>query len=264
MEPDPSGTYRNVRALERGLRLLELLGERGWCAPGALARASGIDRSSVYRLLNTLTELGFVVRRREDGMVNLTPRLGHIAEGVKNDDLHAQIAAPFLRKLTAEVLWPSDFASLSLGKVVIRFSTHKISPMTIYRSVIGESRGLLRSALGKAIFSAMTEQELEAARTTIYDLGGPDHEDMRNDQLLRAVIEKTRRDGYASSIGETNSKISAIALPVFGPSGSGIGAINLIYFTSAMSATQAAERYLPALRSCTSAVEKALQAEAES
>lgn len=263
MERDVPEVYRNVRALERGLRILEVLGETGWTTPGAVARASGIDRSSVYRLINTLAELGYVDRRREDGTVTLTARLAHIAEGVRNDDLHAQIAAPFIRKLTAQVLWPTDFASFKLGEVVIRFSTHKISPMSIHRKVIGKSRGLLRSALGKAILSAMSPQELAAARAIVYGLGGRDADDLRNEALVEASLARVREDGYASSVGESDSKISAIGLPMRDGSGRGIGAINLVFFTSALTPVQAAERYLPAMRGCVHAVETAISAAGE-
>lgn len=252
-----AGPYKDVRSLARGLRILETLGEMGWTSPGTLSREVEIDRSTIYRLLNTLVECGYVVRRREDGAVTLTAKLSRISDGIKNDDLHAQIAAPFIRKLTTVVLWPSDFASFNLGEVSIRFSTHKISPMSIHRSVIGKSRALLRSAIGKAIASEMSEQELEAARAIVYGLGGRDAEDLRNKPFVERIVAKVHADGYASSTGETDSKISAIAVPIKGPERV-IGALNLVFFSSVMTPDQAAEQYLAPMRACVRSIETAI------
>ncbi len=243
------------------MRILEALGELGWVTPGALSKAIDIDRSSVYRLLDTLVELGYVSRRKEDGTVALTPRLAQISDGIRKDDIHAQIAAPFLRRLTEHILWPSDFASFDCGSIKIRFSTHRQSPMTIYRGVIGETRLLVRSALGKAILSAMTEQELEAARDFVSKLAGQDADDVRDTELVRHVIQKTRADGYAISQGESLDKISAIALPVRGPDRKVIGAVNVIYFTSALTSAEAVRRYLEPMSTCVNALEAALDAE---
>ncbi|PSM15787.1 IclR family transcriptional regulator C-terminal domain-containing protein [Nitratireductor sp. StC3] len=256
-----TGSYKNVRALGRGLQIIEALGELGWSSPQILSKAVGIDRTTVYRLLSTLIDQGFIVRREEDGAVSLTSKLSQIADGIKTNDLHAQIAAPYIRELTSEVLWPSDFASFVLGEVVIKYSTHNISPMSIHHAMIGKSRRLLRSALGKAIISAMTERELEAMRAIVCSAGGPDAGDLGNEALVRRTIDKVRRDGFASSVAETERKISAIAQPVLSAKGHVVGALNLVYFTTAMSPEEAARRYLEPFAACIGRIEKAIAAE---
>ncbi|MCT8973953.1 MULTISPECIES: IclR family transcriptional regulator domain-containing protein [Microbaculum] len=256
-----SRPYKDVRSLARGLQIIEALGELGWTSPQILSKAVGIDRTTVYRLLSTLADQGYVVRREEDGAVSLTSKLSQIADGIKTNDLHAQIAAPYIRELTSEILWPSDFASFILGEVVIRYSTHKISPMSIHHAMIGKSRLLLRSALGKAIISAMTERELEAIRAIVCTTGGQDAEDLRSESFVRRTIEKVRRDGFASSVGESERKISAIARPVLSSNGHVLGALNLVYFTTVMTPEEAARRYMEPFSACIGAIEKAIAAE---
>lgn len=54
--------YR-VPALERGLRILELLRHAGpELTPPAIARSLALPRTTVFRLLQTLEDLGFVER----------------------------------------------------------------------------------------------------------------------------------------------------------------------------------------------------------
>ena len=250
--------YKDVRSLVRGLRLVEALRELGWTRIGRLSTAAGVERSSAYRIVHTLEQLGYVTRRSEDGAVALTTKLAYLAEGLRDDDVVAQFAWPNLFELTRELLWPCDFASLEGGKVLIRLSTHKISPMSIHRAMVGKERSLTRSALGMAILSAMSDDEVDTSIAIIDRLGGSNAEEVRDREAVRRLVESVRQRGYASAAGLTESKISAIALPVLAPDKTVAGAINVVFFRSVMTPEQAADRYLPKLRNCVSKVEEAL------
>lgn len=249
--------YKEVRSLVRGLRLLETLGGQGWVKLGILSKSAGIDRSTTYRIVDTLVRLGYLIRRREDGAVALTSKVVEIADGVRNDDLVAQCIAPFMRELTGTVLWPSDFGSLVGGMLTIQVSTHKMSSMTFHRQMIGRTPTLTRSALGRAILSAMEPEEVDAA-LMIARQNSPEEVDDR--RAISRILSEVRRLGYASSIGEIESKISAIALPVRFRNRV-VGAVNIVFFRSVMSPKAAAERYLNNLTDCVRGAERALAAE---
>lgn len=250
--------YKDVRSLVRGLQVVEALSELGWARIGQLSGVAGVERSSAYRIVHTLEQLGYVTRRSEDGAVALTTKFAYLAEGLRDDDVVAQFAWPNLFELTRDLLWPCDFASLAGGKVLIRLSTHKISPMSIHRAMVGKERSLTRSALGMAILSAMSADELESSLAIIDRLGGPNAEDIRDRDSVHRIAEAVRQRGYASAAGLTESKISAIALPVVAPGGTVAGAVNVVFFRSVMTPEQAADRYLGKLKSCISQVEQAL------
>jgi len=250
-------TYRDVRALARGLHLLEALGELGWTRPGALAAYAGIDRSTVYRLLNTLEQLGYLVRREDDGAVALTAKVAQLADGVRDDEAVAQIVAPILRDLTAAILWPSDFASFTGGAVTIQVSTHRLSPVSVYRRVVGKHRPLVRSALGRAILAAAGRAEREAMLGIVARLGGEDARDIADRRGLDRLLQAVRRRGHAASQGEVDDRIGAIALPVRGRA-QVVGAVNVIYFRNAMTAEEAADRYLTPLAAAVRRIEAAL------
>ncbi|GGF01254.1 helix-turn-helix domain-containing protein [Stappia taiwanensis] len=255
-------TYRNVSSIGRGLKVLEALGELGWVKIGVLSEYAGIDRSSLYRIVNTLVELGYVARRSEDGAISLTEKIAQLADGLKDNDIVGQTVAPHLRALTRKVLWPCDFASLTSGALEIQYSTHRISPMSIHRSVVGKKRHLVRSALGRAILSAMTREELETALAIVQSLGGEDAADIANRPYLDWLIEETRGAGYAGSAGQADPKVGAIAAPVMGPE-SVVGAVNIIFFRSAMTPAEAAERYLDDLLGCVARIEAELRVNLE-
>jgi IclR family mhp operon transcriptional activator len=228
---------------------LEVLGEVGWSKPGALSALAEIDRSSTYRLLNTLVGAGYVLKRSEDGSYALTSKINLVADGVTQHELASQMVAPHLQRLTKEISWPSDFAVLVGGEVIIVESTHRVSPMTTHRAMIGKKRSLLRTALGQAILSAMRDDELDNTLNVVAQLGGPDSSNSRNRTIAAKIIREVRERGYAAATGAADVKTSAIALPVRA-SNSVIGAVNVIFFRSALTVTQAADRYLAQLRAC--------------
>lgn len=258
MKATDEGPYKDVRSLVRGLQIIEALSELGWARMVDLSACAGIERTSAYRLVNTLIQLGYVSKRSEDGAVALTPKFAYLADGLKDDDIVTQFAWPALFELSKDILWPSDFASFEGGKVLIRLTTHKISPMSVHRGMVGKERFLVRSALGMAILSAMTDDELEASLAIVEQLGGANAEDVRKRDYVHQLVEAVRKQGYASSAGQTESKISAIALPVAGPNGRVAGSVNIVFFRSVMTTEQAADRYLDKLRLCVQQIEQSL------
>ena len=251
------GQYKDVRALARGIDIVEALADLGWAKPGALAAYVGLDRSSVYRLISTLSNKGYVVRRQEDGAVALTSRVARLSDGIREDELISQRIGPIMEKLTEEILWPSDFAGLVGGQITIQASTHNISPMSIHRRLVGKNRPLLNSALGRALLSALPPGALDAALSTALRLDGKDAADISNREAVDRVLQGVHDDGYASAVGLAEANISAIALPVRAETRV-VGALNITFFRSAMSPSTAAQRYLEPLRRCVKSIETVL------
>lgn len=249
------GPYPDVRALERGLHLIEALAEHGWLGPAELARHTGIDRATIYRLLATLEHNGFVVRHPQRAKYFLSSKFHSLGSSVQaRDELVMLVSGP-LNNLVKQINWPSDFGVLDGGRLVIAGSNHALTTMTFYRAIVGQTRPVMRSALGRAILSAMSEEERAAAIDAIIMAGGPDAEDVADKHAVEALVANTRRRGYALSLGEADSQVSAIALPVVSKKGV-VGAINIVFFRSTFRIDWV-ERYLEPLRKCIQEVEAA-------
>lgn len=250
--------YRYVKSLGRGLALLEDLARSGWAKPADLAVRTGVDRSTIYRLAGTLIELGYVVRRREDGALALTQKVRTIADGVRGHEAMIERISPHLANLTADISWPSDLALLREGVVTIEDSTHSLSPITFHRATINQNRSLVHSALGRAIMMMLTPQEL----TTVLDIscgpGGPDFGHDIDRASLRDVLNACLELGYASAIGAVDPKVSAIAVGFRGKYGV-IGAVNIVFFRHTLSPEKAAAKYLQRIRTCIEAIESELK-----
>jgi DNA-binding IclR family transcriptional regulator len=71
---DPVGAmvYRDVRALRRGLEIIEALSPSEWSKPTDLAKMTEIDRPTIYRFVAKLENKRFVARRRNRGPAEAT------------------------------------------------------------------------------------------------------------------------------------------------------------------------------------------------
>lgn len=253
-------TYKPVRALEKGLDLLVELNRRGRAKPAELARETGIDRTTVYRLLETLIIRGLVEKSPSDDCYTLRAGVRQLSEGFTASDATARLVAPELGRLLPKVLWPSDFAAFERGWMVIRETTHRYSPFSVHRAMVGRMRPFLRSAVGRAVLAAAEPGE----RQTMVEIALKAYAVAPNEATpaaIEALVSDVQARGYAASVGGSESHISAIALPVTGPLGV-VGAINIVFFRSALTPELAAERYLPALTETVRAVEERLAREA--
>ena len=247
--------HRPVRALSRGLALIGELNANGPSSAQQLAKKTGLNRTTCYRLLQTLRDDGFVTFDESSAVFSLTPQVRMLSEGASTRDLASQAALPPMFSLLEEVSWPSDFGVFDLGSVLIRESTHSFSPFSIHRSMVGRRRSLVRSALGYAMLSAATP----ALRQEMLDITAslvPEDAALAQDRrFIGRILAKTRKDGYASSIGESEQGISAIALPIRG-AGPVLGSLNIVFFSSAMAPAVAARRYLRPLKRAVGEIER--------
>ena len=250
--------YSHVRALERGLALLTALNVSGRSDPAHLARIAGIDRTTAYRLLHTLEALGYVSKSPSDGCYVLMPAVRDLSEGLTETDRTARVVCEELFAMLGEVMWPSDFATFEGGWMVIRETTHRFSPYSVHRSMVGRRRPLLDTAMGRAVLAGADEArrgemlEIALRHGTLVD------DSAAVAERVALLLSDYAARGYAWAVGGADRRISAIALPLRGP-GHVIGSINVLFFSSAISVEQAAERFLPLLHARITTIEKRLR-----
>jgi IclR family transcriptional regulator, mhp operon transcriptional activator len=193
--------HRTVRALSRGLVLIGELNASGPSNVVQLAKRTGLNRTTCYRLLDTLREDGYVTFDETNAVFGLTPKVRTLSEGVSSRDLSSQAALPAMFGLLDQVSWPSDFGVFELGSVLIRESTHPFSPFSIHRSMVGRRRSLVRSALGKAILAAspptLRREMLDMTASLVEDDAGL----AKDRRFIDDALFQTKEDGYASSVG---------------------------------------------------------------
>lgn len=112
MQNNEQTEYKTVRGLTRGLMLLNMLNKLdGGASVGLLAELSGLHRTTVRRLLETLQEEGYVRRSPSDDSFRLTIKVRQLSEGFRDEQWISALAAPLLGDLLREVVWPTDVST---------------------------------------------------------------------------------------------------------------------------------------------------------
>ncbi|MCK9510774.1 MAG: DNA-binding transcriptional regulator [Pigmentiphaga sp.] len=254
--------YHHMQGLARGLAVLRTLNQapRGQLFITEIARLTSLHRTTVKRILETLATEGYVQRSPIDNSYRLTLQVRHLSDGFTDSEWISDVATPIMGELLKQVQWPSDLTTLEGAAMLIRDSTHRFSPLSFHRGMVGRHMPLLFSASGRAYLAASSPaRRLELIKVMIAD-GGPQSQIARNAKAVNTIIERVEAAGYASNAGEwiRDSGTHAIALPILRV-GEPVGCLNIVFFRKAMSIEQAAETLLPALRAAVGRIEAKLE-----
>jgi IclR family mhp operon transcriptional activator len=253
LDTDPeAASYREVRGLSRGLAVLRALNTMagGIAGVAELARASGLHRTTVKRLLETLKAEGLVHHKDDGASYALGFEVRRLSEGYVGAEWVDRVAAPAMREHLRALSWPSDLATPDGGFMIVRESTHRVSLLSQHRATIGIRIPMLVSSLGRAWLTWCAEEEREATLTLLRNRTDAIGEMARDGAYVKRIVRETRRRGYGVNKGEwaAEASVTAIGFPVrIGEHA--IGAINLVLQNNVVSDREIATRYVPLLRS---------------
>jgi len=243
-----SSSPDNVRALSRGLNILRFLNRAGAARVAEIAFALELPRPTVYRLLNTLEDEGYVLYSGTDSRVRLSPLAAALGDSSSTRSRLCQIAAPILTKFTDAHAWPVDLSTYEDAHMVIQESTHSRSPLSVDPGMVGYSLPMLRSSSGRAYLSVCQDREREIiidllrAENIAEDL--PFLQKSWLDQNLTTYFKQ----GFATRGPRSfRPKTSSLAVPIIVDERV-IGCLSIIWVTKAMKLERAIERYAVALQ----------------
>ncbi len=261
-------TYTNVRGLARGLQVLRALNamEDGHATSQQLADLTGLHRTTVRRLLETLMEEGFVRRSTSDDSFRLTLAVRSLSEGFTDTERIATVAPPIMGQLLQRVAWPSDLTTPDGDAMIIRETTHRFSRLSFHRAMVGRRLPMLLTAAGRAYFAMCPDEEREDILELLRSGVGGDEQQAfaRNDALVRKLIRRVRDDGFGSNHGDwtAQAKIGAVAVAISADERV-IASLNVIFLSRAVRLEDAVRRYVPELQKAALDIADALKQESE-
>lgn len=193
------------RTLARGLSLLQALGdEQDGSTVSGLADATGLDRAVLYRLLDTLTDEGFVNRDPETRKYRLGLSMLELGVRAAQGLEVRRLAQPALRSLSEDCGETACLAVRDRDDLVV---VEVIEPGDRFVSVnyrVGFRHPLGTSAHGKALLAFLPD-------------GGRDPE-----------LQPVRQRGVAYTRDELEQGASGVAAPVFDHSGKAVAAVGIV------------------------------------
>jgi DNA-binding IclR family transcriptional regulator len=201
---------RQVAAVQRAIAIIdELARARNELGTNEIARRTGINVSTISRILATLTAGGLVDHVTTTGRYRLGVGLVRLANSVGLDI--RSLARPHLEELGKRI---GETATLSVPGEHEAFTLDFVqSPLTV-RSVaeVGRTSVAHATAVGKVFLAhggALHGGTLKAfTDRTIVDRA-----------VLEVEIAKARERGWAQALGEREEDLNAVAAPVLDRSG---------------------------------------------
>lgn len=198
------------------MRILEVLTGHDSCGVTELAKRVEMNKSTVYRFLTTLKELGYVRQHESTEEYSITLKLFELGSAVVARTELWQEAERAMNRLAQQTGETTHLATLDDGQLVY---LHKIESQHSLRvammSRVGHTAPVYCTGLGKVLL-AFTDPEVAEriiAETTLHRYTDTTITDR---DALKADLEKSRARGYAIDYEEHEVGVRCVAAPVFG------------------------------------------------
>ena len=203
--------------------LIRVLESRGEASAAEIAERTGEPLSSVYRLLQSLTGIGWVDRGWRRGTYRLGLLLLTIG-GELEDKLDVrECALPSLRHLL-ESTGTTSFLCVRRDTRAVCIERLEGRAVRSLAMQLGGSLPLFAGAAPRAILAFLSPAEQRSSLRGARLPGDPPRPDAAT---IQADIERVRRDGFAVSDGDVTPGIAALGAPVFNHRGELEAAISI-------------------------------------
>lgn len=214
---------KTVKTTETVFRIVEALSVHDGIRITALANELEMSKSTVYRHLTTLRELGYVDRVGDDYLLGL--RFLLLGEEARNRRKEYALVKEKVESLAHETGERVQFAVEEHGQAVHVFrDTGENAVKTDWK--LGERVGLHETACGKAILANLDGGRID----DIIERRGlpPSTENTITDEdMLKEDLQKVRDMGYALNREENTSGLYAVGVPVFDDDGNVLGSLSV-------------------------------------
>jgi DNA-binding IclR family transcriptional regulator len=217
---------RLIQSMARAAKILEHLAYNGNSESlSSISRALNLNKSTVYTLISTWEQLGYVQQNQDTGKYSLGLKVFELGQVVQSSmDLRTE-AMPFLRELAAQYGETVHLAVLSDGEVV--YVDKVDSPRSIrIVSRIGGRNPAHCTGVGKVLLAGLSDSQLEKVigerclrrftENTIIDPDG-----------LKRYIHQVSEQGYALDQEEFEIGLFCVAAPIKNHQGVTIAAISI-------------------------------------
>jgi DNA-binding IclR family transcriptional regulator len=223
-KPEERKTY-SVPAVQRALNIIDYLATNA--GPRNITEVSrhlGIPKSSVFGILQTLRDNGWV-EKLEDDRYALTLKLFGLGSSViASLDLRQQVA-PVLRALAAQTNITGHLAVLASDEAVY-IDKAEVPGAIRLTTYVGSRCPLHSTGMGKALLAWLPENEVDRIVQT-RGLTAYTPNTISSPVALKAELARVRRLGYAVGVEENEPGVCGIAAPVFDHLGHVVAAANL-------------------------------------
>jgi DNA-binding IclR family transcriptional regulator len=240
-KPTESRGPRPVGSVARAVAVIDVLAAHPQgLGVNEVARQIGVNASTTSRLLATL-EQGGILQREPRGPYRLGLRLVALADAVLDGLDIRDLGRPVLRSLVDETGETATLSVPGAGEAVtIDFIAGDASVVGVAR--LGRRSVGHATATGKVVLAFADSGRASGSLTAFTD------KTITDPAELERQLERVREQGFAEAVGERDSDLVAVAVPVFDRAGSLAAIVNVQGPMSRFPAARRSRELLPVLR----------------
>lgn len=239
-----------IQSVVRSLRVLEYLNQHAGGDVRQITQACGLTRGTVFRMLETLRQEGYVRKDSGSAMYWLTGRVRALSDGYQEEWWIDAFARQLIKDLGARTKWPVKLLTLSGYEMLTRVTTDFESPLTDGKIPTGYRVSLLWTAAGRVVLAFSPD----SVRTALLKGCENNPATQRRNQspprplgapAITAMLTRIRKAGY-EIIDQPQTTYFSLAVPVLAGS-LVIGAIAIFFFRASITQAEALKLYRPML-----------------
>lgn len=214
----PMEGKKTVRAAERALDILLCFTQKPKLSLTEISRMTELNKSTVYRLLATLEEKGFLFRDPDTEKYRLGFRIWELSAHLSRTDDPAVLFLPGMEGLRDQI---EETVSLYVRDALERVRVQAVESFQAIRRVapVGARMPLAVGAAGKVLVAFA--EPLEQAKI----LSHPRWPDNVDKEYYTGQLREIREKGFATSVEEREAGTSAVAVPIFDQEGNIVAAL---------------------------------------
>lgn len=212
-----------INSLLRAANILEIISDNGEAGIAELSRKMNLSKSTIYRLISTLEEAGFLFQNPTTKKYYCSLKLFRLGKkAFLQNDLRS-LVNPYLKKLMSEVKETAVLGTLDNGDVI--YLDKAVYPQEIQLpSFVGNRSPVHCTGVGKAILAHLPENEqIELLQNK--ELKAYTKNTITNLDELFDDLKQIYKRGYSISNEERIPGTVAIAVPLRNYKGEVIAAI---------------------------------------
>lgn len=250
---------KEINSLARGVDVLNTLQSLRAASLHDLYNETKIPKSTLTRILYTLSKKGYVWQRLVDNAFLPSHKFHRTPSETTDKDWLVETVSPILADLCDRARWPSVLSIPRLDHMeVVEANSPKSYFDDIALGPIGYKLNMLRSASGRAYLAFCPDSERESILKRLQNDPSLGHDLAHKPEQLHSIFDSIRQKGYAmrsSDFGghysDTRSKFddrrNSIALAIEYQGGI-LGCINITWKNYVLEESAAVEALLPELQ----------------
>lgn len=217
-----------LKSLLKTLRILELFDvSHPELGITEIAKRLGISKSNVHNIISTLESAGYVEKNRMTTKYRLSQKVLEFSYVVTSRLDYQDVIQQVMKRLSDETGEMIYFGVPHGSHVLYMFNSYprRAEHPFFVRSIMGEKAPMYVTSLGKAMLSAMSDDEVRERIADPKTAFTP--HTLIEDEAILEDVRRTRERGYAIDNVEHELGVRCVGVPILTRSGELLGALSV-------------------------------------